>query len=193
MTIMAEKKRRPVGLWAPLGLVLALGLVLGLLALGVAVLKPSSPAVGKGCVTCRVPDVPADRIGLFTWEVTTGRNTWNVELQRIYGLPEAGSTAADYSETMGDWQKLIYPPDLPAVNAALDRAYRTGNYEATFRIRRIDNGELRLIYTCGTVLYGPHGEVVAIVGSDTDITPETNSGAGPQPSSTSMLSGSAKN
>jgi PAS domain S-box-containing protein len=69
-------------------------------------------------------------IGTFVWDLAGGTWDWSPQVAHLFGLkPE--EAAASFAE----WEQLIFPDDVPKLNAALDEARRTGAYYAEFRVR----------------------------------------------------------
>jgi len=117
---------------------------------------------------CLVPAVHDDdavpKMGLFAWNLETGSNTWSPELYRLYGVSNYGS------QSLRDWRKFVLPDDWDQTEAALQRALRTGEYRAVFRIRRRDDRRIRLIEACGSLIRNADGTPVALLGTNVDVT-----------------------
>ena len=110
--------------------------------------------------------VTAHRIGIFDWEVQSGRVVWSRQEEELFGLPK-GSFGGDISE----WAAIVHPEDLEAMDAAMRGAMaeRRDNLDFAFRIRRPD-GEIRWIEGSSRFLYAEDGTPVRMVGTNIDVT-----------------------
>lgn len=102
------------------------------------------------------------QLGLWSWDLVTGRVTWNA---RMYEL--TGSKRALDLET---WlEELTHPDDRALAMQHSQALLAPGTFEAsTTRIVRA-NGEIRWVLTVGEVLADERGEPCAVVGSTLDI------------------------
>jgi PAS domain S-box-containing protein len=104
-------------------------------------------------------------VGIWDWDVRTGKVAWTPELEAIFGLQH--KSVRRYA----DFRDRVHPDDIEAVEAQRDAAVRrhqTFNFE--FRIVR-PNGQVRWISAVGGALYDQAtGEPVRILGNNTDIT-----------------------
>src|SRR5262249_26574174 len=92
-------------------------------------------------------------IGLWDWDLRTGKVTWTPELEAIFGL-EPG-TVKGYS----DFRDRVHPGDIERVEAERDAAIRRRDpFTVEFRIIRSD-GKVRWILSMGGAFYDePTGE-----------------------------------
>jgi PAS domain S-box-containing protein len=110
-------------------------------------------------------------MGVWDWDLTTGRLVWDEALRDLYGLPP------DAPVTYRDWAAAVHPDDLPAAEAGLRGVIaegRAGAYE--FRIRRPDGTTRRLRSACGAVT-DASGAVVRVVGINLDVTEQWRTSA----------------
>lgn len=63
----------------------------------------------------------AAKIGAFDWNVETGVNIWNAELEAIYGL-----RPGEFGGSQGAWEQLVHPDDRAGAVAKVDEALLTG-------------------------------------------------------------------
>jgi PAS domain S-box-containing protein len=103
-------------------------------------------------------------IGVWDWDVITGRGTWSPELCQIYGM-EAGA-----AQCYEDFSSRVHPDDLAAMESQRDAAIRNRTqFDLEFRIVR-PSGEVRWISARGRGYYDETGNVVRMVGNNIDIT-----------------------
>ena len=79
----------------------------------------------------------AARMGTFEWNIKTGDNTWNSELEALYGLP-----AGSFAKTQDAFLRLLHPEDRTNVQDLVTQAMRTGNPT---------KGEWRVIWPDGSL------------------------------------------
>jgi PAS domain S-box-containing protein len=104
-------------------------------------------------------------VGIWDWNVRTGKVTWTRELEAIFGLePESVTSYADFRER-------VHRDDIDAVEAQRDAAVRRHEtFSLEFRIIRPD-GQVRWISASGGAIYDEAtGEPVRILGNNIDIT-----------------------
>lgn len=105
-------------------------------------------------------------LGIWDWDVETGRLTWSDGLQKIFNWPHSAEDL-----TLEKIFEVIHPNDCGIVEAALRRAIATGeDYEAEFRIR-LNDGSLHWIASHGRVQCGVGGSPLRMLGVARDITP----------------------
>jgi PAS domain S-box-containing protein len=110
--------------------------------------------------------VSAHRIGIFDWDVQTGRVHWTRQEEELFGVP-AGSFGGDIS----DWAARVHPDDLVPMNEAMRSAMaeRRDHLDFAFRIVRSD-AELRWIEGSSRFLYAEDGTPLRMVGTNIDAT-----------------------
>jgi len=79
----------------------------------------------------------AARMGTFEANIKTGVNTWNCELEQLYGLPRGG-----FGGTRAAFENLLHPEDRAGVQKLVDQAIETG---------KPVSGEWRVIWPDGSV------------------------------------------
>jgi PAS domain S-box-containing protein len=110
--------------------------------------------------------VSAHDIGIFDWDVPSGRIVWSPELEMIFGL-EPGA----FDGTPEAFQRQVLPEDLARANARTEAAVAAGDslISFDFRIRRAD-GAIRWIEGAARVVYAADGSPARIVGTNLDVT-----------------------
>jgi two-component system cell cycle sensor histidine kinase/response regulator CckA len=108
----------------------------------------------------------AGRVGIFDWDVATGRSVWTEVQEAIYGLPR-GTFEGGHS----DWARRVHPDDLPRISAELEECFsaRRAENAQEFRIVRPD-GEVRWVTNRGQITYAPDGQPLRMVGTTIDVT-----------------------
>jgi PAS domain S-box-containing protein len=110
--------------------------------------------------------VDVHRIGIFDWDIDTGRVVWNEQEYQLFGL-----TREQFDGTVDGSLRYLLPEDLDNVTAALQECLAAARPSVTleFRIRRPD-GELRWIQAHDRILYDPEGRAYRVVGVNIDVT-----------------------
>jgi PAS domain S-box-containing protein len=105
-------------------------------------------------------------IGVFDWDVPSGKVTWTEEQERLFGL-EKGTFGEDFSS----WEAAVLPEDLEPSNKAIAEALARHDPEINlaYRIRRPD-GTVRTIDTIALFFYDEKGAPLRMVGVNIDIT-----------------------
>jgi PAS domain S-box-containing protein len=103
-------------------------------------------------------------IGVWDWDVSSGKVTWSPELKEIFGVD------AESLRTSDDFYSLVHPDDLAAMESERDAAIRHQTpFDLEFRIVR-RSGEVRWLSARGRGYYDENGRVVRVVGNNIDIT-----------------------
>ena len=103
-------------------------------------------------------------VGIWDWDLRSNQAYWSPEAERLYGLTP-GSL-----KTQDQWRDLIYPDDLPLIDAQWDSRIARGKaFEVEFRIRP-DSGETRWLISKGSAQYDADGQPVRLSGINLDIT-----------------------
>ncbi len=104
-------------------------------------------------------------IGVFDWDVPSGKVTWTEEQERLFGV-EKGTFKEDFS----GWEASLLPEDLGPTNKALEEALarHAPDVNLTYRIRRPDG--IRSIDTIALLFYDAKGAPLRMVGVNIDIT-----------------------
>jgi PAS domain S-box-containing protein/putative nucleotidyltransferase with HDIG domain len=108
----------------------------------------------------------AGRVGVFDWDMVSGRSTWTPQLEIIYGI-EPGSV----EHTSADWAMWIHPDDREKAESRVRRCIREKLPEIAgdYRILRPD-GEVRWLSNQATIFYDASAKPVRMVGTSADIT-----------------------
>lgn len=113
--------------------------------------------------------VQAARLGIWEWDLASGKIAWDAGMASIYGLPNGGADPSDWQ-----WERWVLPDDLPEAAAALNRALEdslASRFRQAFRIRRPD-GMVRSVRSHGVIERDGYGRAVRVTGINTDITEE---------------------
>jgi two-component sensor histidine kinase len=90
----------------------------------------------------------AAQIGIWCWDVASGKVVWSRNLEAIHRLPAGG-----FDGTYAGFEKDVYRDDWPQVDASLQEAVRTrGTYRARYRLpERTDHKDVCWLEASGTV------------------------------------------
>lgn len=103
-------------------------------------------------------------VGIWDWEVTTGKLEFTPELHKLYGLPPGTI------KTYQDWRERVHSDDIGKIEARRDEAIaKHESFDLEFRGRQ-SSGEYRWISTKGGALYDEAGKVTRVFGVNIDIT-----------------------
>lgn len=106
-------------------------------------------------------------VGVWEWNIITGEVNWDDQLFRIYGIEPRTDGKCSYAE----WRSMVHSEDLAEQEHALQQTLETGlSSRRQFRIRRADDGEIRIIEGVETVRRNHQGEPEWMVGCNVDIT-----------------------
>jgi diguanylate cyclase (GGDEF)-like protein/PAS domain S-box-containing protein len=104
-------------------------------------------------------------LGSWEWDLNTGKVWWSEETYRIYGL-EPGA----FVPSLKKLEEAFHPDDRYMIKMITDEAYREAKpYDFEHRIVRPD-GEVRWVYRQATVIRGPDGEPLRLIGTNHDVT-----------------------
>lgn len=110
--------------------------------------------------------VNAAVIGIWEWDIGSGKLSWDGIMFRLYGREAGGSL--DYSV----WQSYLHPDDVRVTVERLARALAgEAEFAAEFRIVRPD-GSIRYLQGNASVHRSPDGSPSRVVGVNWDITEE---------------------
>ena len=108
----------------------------------------------------------AARIGVFDWDVPTGRVAWTEDEEQLFGL-EPGT----FDGTIDGWARTVMPDDLVAMQRQMADAMARRERELSFAFRiRWPNGEIRHIEGRAAFLYREDGTALRMVGVNVDVT-----------------------
>ncbi|HEX8678660.1 MAG TPA: PAS domain-containing protein [Chthoniobacterales bacterium] len=107
----------------------------------------------------------AGRIGVFDWEVQTGRLVWNEEEQRIFGL-----VPGTFEGTIEGWATRLVPEDAQRMQRDMSEAMERRDAQMTFAFRIITPAGVRTIEGAGRFTYAADGRPLRMVGVNIDVT-----------------------
>lgn len=106
-------------------------------------------------------------IGLFEWEIQTGRVLWTEQHARLLGL---ATTIHSLEYSYRDWAERVHPDDLPRVEAELTRSVAEQiPYKAEYRVIWPD-GSVHWLMGRGMVITNNQGQAEQMLGIIMDIT-----------------------
>ena len=109
----------------------------------------------------------AAEIGVWEWDIRSGAIRWDAKMFALYGLPPTPDGRGQYE----DWRKRVFPEDIAAQEAQLQRCTITGERgELEFRIVRASDQAQRVIHSAEYVIMGDDGRPSRMVGVNIDIT-----------------------
>lgn len=110
----------------------------------------------------------AGGIGIFDWDVTSGKVYWSPQQFEIY--QESPST---FIPSYEGWRTKVFPEDLEVLDKMLRLTFeRRDRYFKTEHRQRGSQGETRWVRSLGEVIYNTHGTPLRLVGTAQDITKE---------------------
>jgi PAS domain S-box-containing protein len=108
----------------------------------------------------------AGRVGMFDWDLSTGRIAWTKELEAIFGFPEGG-LEGHYD----GWAKRVHPEDLPRLVALFTEWLSSPRSETSWEYRIfLPNGQPRWIDARAHVVRSPDGRALRVIGTNLDVT-----------------------
>ncbi len=104
--------------------------------------------------------------GVWDWDVVTNRLVWDQQMFALYGIDQPPAEMV-YSI----WADTVFPEDLPEQEAILrETVLRHGQSERKFRIRRRNDGEIRIIHAAEMTISDGTGGAQRVVGINRDVT-----------------------
>jgi PAS domain S-box-containing protein len=104
------------------------------------------------------------QVGVWEWDLASNTLTWDATMFDIYGFPPV--VPMPYEK----WSAAVYPDDLPAVEATLQRAIEEkGQASGEFRIIRTD-GSVRNVSAVERVVLDERANVSRVIGVNMDVT-----------------------
>ncbi len=105
------------------------------------------------------------RVGIFDWDMLSGRHYWSDEMKDIYHLPES------FDGTFESWKRLVHPDDLRAMFRKAEEAagMHLREVESDYRII-LQDGRVRWYTDRGVIHYDESGRPVRMIGTTVDIT-----------------------
>src|SRR3954451_15582662 len=93
----------------------------------------------------------AGRMGVWSWDLATGRQEWDVNACRLFGLePGAEVTRADFI-------RIVHPDDRAYLEAASARALAEPGTAVECEFRVVVGGEVRWLASRAETIVGPDG------------------------------------
>jgi PAS domain S-box-containing protein len=109
----------------------------------------------------------AARIGVWQWDVVTGKIVWDDRMFSIYGGVPGSTSEVNYEF----WAHAVHPEDLAEQEAKLRALLvKGGNGEREFRILRGPDREMRFIQSSERVIADEKGAPCRVVGINIDVT-----------------------
>ncbi len=106
-------------------------------------------------------------IGFWEWNVVTNQIRWDVHMFRLYGLDPTPDGFVPYDA----WARAVFPEDLPTQESVLQETVRAvGRSAREFRIRRWNDGEVRILSAVERARAGASGATDWVVGTNLDVT-----------------------
>ena len=103
-------------------------------------------------------------VGVWDWNVITNDLYFTPELEQLYGL------SPGTIKTYDDWRRLTHPDDIERIELERDsQIAKNQPFDIEFRIFH-DSGDTRWLSTRGGAIYDDKGEVIRVLGINTDIT-----------------------
>ena len=106
----------------------------------------------------------AAKIGIWSWDIATGKVTWSSNLESIHGLPP-GSFGGSYAGLLNS----IHQDDRARVEASINEALRTRSaFRARYRAAQRDGRDERWVEASGLVVV-EHGAARSMIGLCYDV------------------------
>jgi len=107
----------------------------------------------------------AARVGVWDWDVTTGKIEWSEEMYHIFGLDQASNEA-----NFDTWNSVLHPDDVEIANERIQRSLRDHTFlDNEYRVVRGD-GEVVWVNALGQGEYDDQGQPLRMIGICVDIT-----------------------
>ncbi|MEM9220227.1 MAG: PAS domain S-box protein [Cyanobacteria bacterium P01_F01_bin.150] len=104
-------------------------------------------------------------IGIWDWDITHNRLTWDQRFYELYGV-----TVETFEGDYDAWATRVHPEDRPAAEAAIQSALRNeSTYDIEFRIIQAE-GAIRYMKADGLVQRDHKGQPIRMIGTNYDIT-----------------------
>ena len=108
----------------------------------------------------------ASKQGIWRWKFSTNILECDDSMYKIYGIVKT-----EEINHYDIWSKTIVKEDLPLMEEKINSARQTdGTFDITYRIKRLDDGEIRYIKASAICQFDENGDKIALVGSNIDIT-----------------------
>jgi PAS domain S-box-containing protein len=107
----------------------------------------------------------AGNVGLFEWDLRTGRTAYSTEWKRQLGYEDH-----EIADDLQEWRSRLHPDDYERTLAAIDEMTRHPERPLSIETRlRHRDGRYRWILTQGTVRFDEDGKPLSVRGSHVDI------------------------
>ncbi|UTB34092.1 MAG: PAS domain-containing protein [Methanobacterium sp. ERen5] len=107
-------------------------------------------------------------VGVWDWNTVTNELIFTPELEKLYGLKPRSI------KTYDDWRQLTHPDDIEKIEAERDQNIANHEpFDLEFRIFH-KSGEIRWLSAKGGAIYNNDGDVLRVLGVNTDITERKN-------------------
>ena len=107
----------------------------------------------------------AASIGMFDWNILTGKCLWTPEMEALHGLP-----VGSFAQTWPAWEDLVHADDRAATLSLVERAFETGlPVEGEWRVDWPD-GNVRWLLGRFQVFKDADGLPMRMIGVNLDIT-----------------------
>ncbi len=112
----------------------------------------------------------AGGIGIFDWEIPSGKLHWTPQQFDVYEV-----TPSTFTPSYEEWRRMVLPEDLAVIDDTLRSTFqkRERYFETRHRTRN-SRGEIRWIRSLGEIIYDVHGTPIRLVGTSQDTTQEVH-------------------
>lgn len=108
----------------------------------------------------------AGRVGVFDWDLISGKAIWTEQLEELFGLPPGG-----FEGNCEGWLKRVHPDDRPGIEAKFRQWMRARHKQVEFEYRFIRaDGQTRWMAAGAQFSYFADGTPARMIGSNVDIT-----------------------
>ncbi len=105
----------------------------------------------------------AAMMGIWTWNISTGRLTWNEQMYELFGIP------SDISPTYDTWRSAVHPDDVDTAEELLKKSVQgKAIFNTEFRIV-IPSGAIRHIRAASKVIRDQDGKPAYVTGLSWDV------------------------
>ena len=104
-------------------------------------------------------------IGYWDWDILNDKLYWSEEMYRIFGLAPQG-----FGATYNTFLNYVHPDDRDFVDNAVKKALTGAHYAVDFRVLTPAEGEERIVFGQGKVLFNNKNDPVLMRGTMQDIT-----------------------
>jgi PAS domain S-box-containing protein len=107
----------------------------------------------------------AAAMGIWDWHIKDNQLIWDDRMYELYGIRKD-----DFGNVYEDWFNMLHPDDRMK-NSGLSEEVRSGKkeFDNNFRII-LPDGTIRIIRSCGMVVFDPKGNPIRMTGVNFDIT-----------------------